>query len=212
MLAAIVSQNSFVLVFMVYGAIIARYVAKWGIAQMCLCETKYQGWGIAPFWGSANFPDKVSRDMGYRSDSIAISHDMGPLSLLTVTEINSKTPPQNCNCNPPNNSKIRISQGKTPWVDSACADCPGFLVLGAAHPLASTFVWEPQLVSPGLAFGSWALGHLLGSARSSPTSRAKTGRTAQSFAAQGGTRLNFMRATRVMILKRMVLRSLKVLA
>ena len=22
---------------------IARYVAKWGIAQMCLCETKYQG-------------------------------------------------------------------------------------------------------------------------------------------------------------------------
>ena len=35
--------------------------------------------GIAPFWGSANLPKKVSRDMGYRNDSIAISRDMGPL-------------------------------------------------------------------------------------------------------------------------------------
>ena len=26
-----------------YRTIIARYVAKWGIAQMCLCETKCQG-------------------------------------------------------------------------------------------------------------------------------------------------------------------------
>ena len=40
-LAAIVSQNSFVLVFVRSRTIIARYVAKWGIAQMCLCETKY---------------------------------------------------------------------------------------------------------------------------------------------------------------------------
>ena len=79
-LAAIVSQNSFVLVFAGYRTIIARYVAKWGIAQMCLCETKYQGGCIAPFWGSANLPEKVSRDMGYRSDSIAVSRDMGPLS------------------------------------------------------------------------------------------------------------------------------------
>ena len=43
MLAAIVSQNSFVLVFVGYRTIIAQYVAKWGIAQMCLCETKCQG-------------------------------------------------------------------------------------------------------------------------------------------------------------------------
>ena len=43
MLVAIVSQKSFVLVFMRYRTIIARYVAKWGIARMCLCETKYQG-------------------------------------------------------------------------------------------------------------------------------------------------------------------------
>ena len=48
---------------------------------MCLCEIKYQGGGVAPFWGSADLPEKVSRDMGYRSDSIAVSRDTGPLSL-----------------------------------------------------------------------------------------------------------------------------------
>ena len=36
--------------------------------------------GIAPFGGSVNLPQKVLRDMGYRSDSIAIPRDMGPLS------------------------------------------------------------------------------------------------------------------------------------
>ena len=41
-----------------YRTNIASYVAKWV---------------IAPFWGSANL-----RDMGYRSDSIATSLDMGP--------------------------------------------------------------------------------------------------------------------------------------
>ena len=49
-LAATVSQNSFVLVFVGCRTIIARYVAKWGIAQMCLCETKYQG-GISRHFG-----------------------------------------------------------------------------------------------------------------------------------------------------------------
>ena len=39
-LVAIVSQNSIVLVFVRYHTIIARYVAKWGIAQVCLSETK----------------------------------------------------------------------------------------------------------------------------------------------------------------------------
>ena len=62
-----------------YRTIVARYVATWGIAQMRMCETKCQGRGIAPFWGSANLPSRVSRDMGYRSDSITISRDMGPL-------------------------------------------------------------------------------------------------------------------------------------
>ena len=32
------------------------------------------------------------------------------------------------------------------WVASACADCPGCLVLGAAPAPASTFVSEPQIV------------------------------------------------------------------
>ena len=77
-LAAIVSQNCFVLAFMGYRTIIARYVARWGIAQMFLCEMKYQG-GYRTILGSANLPYKVSRDMGYRSDSIAISRDRGPL-------------------------------------------------------------------------------------------------------------------------------------
>ena len=36
---------------------IARYVAKWGIAQMCLCEAKYQG-EISPCWGRCKLPCK----------------------------------------------------------------------------------------------------------------------------------------------------------
>ena len=39
-----------------------------------------------------------------------------------------------------------ISSGKDPWVDPACADCPGFLVLSAAPAPASTSVSEPQIV------------------------------------------------------------------
>ena len=79
MLAAIVSQNYRLLVLMGYRKIIARYVAKWVIAQMCLCETKKPTGCIAPCWGADDLPEKVSRNMGYRSDSIAISRDMGPL-------------------------------------------------------------------------------------------------------------------------------------
>ena len=72
MLVAIVSQNSFVLVRMGYCTIIARYVAKWRMAPMYLCEISTKG--------SANLPERVSQDMGHRKDSIAISRDMGPLS------------------------------------------------------------------------------------------------------------------------------------
>ena len=35
---------------------IARHVAKWDIAQVCLCETKYQWGGFAPLRGSADLP------------------------------------------------------------------------------------------------------------------------------------------------------------
>ena len=40
-----------------HRAIIARCVAKWGIAQMCLRKIKYQG-GVShhAFWGTANLP------------------------------------------------------------------------------------------------------------------------------------------------------------
>ena len=31
-------------------------------------------------WGAVNLNEEVSHDMGYHSDSIAISHDLGPLS------------------------------------------------------------------------------------------------------------------------------------
>ena len=48
---------------------------------------------------------------------------------------------------------------------------------------------EPQIVPLASVFASWALGHVPGSAaRNSPTTRAKTGCTAQAFTAQGGTR------------------------
>ena len=49
-LVAIVSQNYFVLVFVGYRTFIARYVAKRGIAQICLCKTKYQG-GVSHHFG-----------------------------------------------------------------------------------------------------------------------------------------------------------------
>ena len=81
-LVAIVSRNMLVLVFVGYHTNIARYVAISGIAQMFLCKTKYQGGGITLFQGTAHLPEKVSRDKGYRSDSIATSRDMGPLSFL----------------------------------------------------------------------------------------------------------------------------------
>ena len=43
MLVATVSQNFVVLLFKGYLTIMARYVAKWAIAQMCLCEPSAKG-------------------------------------------------------------------------------------------------------------------------------------------------------------------------
>ena len=40
-------------------------------------------------------------------------------------------------------------QEKSPWVDSACPDCPGFLVLDVAGAPVSTFVSEPQIAPLG---------------------------------------------------------------
>ena len=56
-------------------------------------------------------------------------------------------------------ANYRLFQGKTPWIDSACADCPGFwcwvrLVLGSQlYPAASD-------CAPELAFAAEPLGHL----------------------------------------------------
>ena len=79
MLVAIVSQNYLVLVL--WGiAQISRNMLQNGVSRRCACvKISTKGGGFAPFWGAANLSEKVSRDMGYRSDSIAISRDMGPL-------------------------------------------------------------------------------------------------------------------------------------
>ena len=54
-----------------------------------------------------------------------------------------------------------FTQGNTPWVAPACADCPGFLALGSAPAPASTLVSEPRIVPLGYAFALRALGHCL---------------------------------------------------
>ena len=64
-----------------YRTIIARYVAKWGIARMCLCKVKYQGEVSHHFVGALTSLKKYRAIWGYRSDGIAVSRDMGPLSL-----------------------------------------------------------------------------------------------------------------------------------
>ena len=53
-------------------------------------------------------------------------------------------------------SQHRATQGKNPWGDSACADCPGFLVSGAADARLPSFVQEPQSAA-GLVLASWPL-------------------------------------------------------
>ena len=116
-----VLRNSFVLVFMGYRTIIASYDTEWGIAHMCLCETKCRGrWSIAPFWGRANLPKKASRDMRCCSDSIAISRDMGPLKP-TFTFVRSRgARTRTCeNKGPQNGEKIekgaQISSFRSFW-------------------------------------------------------------------------------------------------
>ena len=59
---------------------LSRDMFQNGASHRCACvKVSTKGGGIAPFWGSANLAKKVSRDTGYRSDSVAKSRDMGPL-------------------------------------------------------------------------------------------------------------------------------------
>ena len=61
---------------------IARYLCcKMGYRLICLCKTRHQGRGYHSLWGIAGMAEKVSRDGGHRSNTIAISRDMGPLSF-----------------------------------------------------------------------------------------------------------------------------------
>ena len=78
--------------------VIARCVAKWGIAQMCLCETIVPRGGVSHHLGGVqNSFKNYQRDMRYRSDSIAASRDMGPLSpslsILYIPNLPSVDPP-----------------------------------------------------------------------------------------------------------------------
>ena len=126
MLVAIVSQNPFKLVFVGCRTIIARYVAKRGIAQMCLSETKCQGGGIAPFWGSANLPEKLSCD----SDSIAILRNMGPQRSQAPGQNREKIA-EKLDLDPPPPQENRGKQPKIsrrPGVGSFAA------FLGSQHP------------------------------------------------------------------------------
>ena len=59
-----------------------------GVSHRCECVKLSARGRLAPFWAAANLPDKVLRDMGYRIDSIAISHDMRPLSQQLSTSTN----------------------------------------------------------------------------------------------------------------------------
>ena len=70
------------LVFMGYRTIIARYVAKWDIAHICLCETKYQG-GVLHHFGGVLTSLKRNRALwriaAIVSQYLTISRNMGPL-------------------------------------------------------------------------------------------------------------------------------------
>ena len=59
-LAATVSQQYFVLVFMGYRTTIARHIAKWGIEQTCLCETKFRKILVSVKFSARNFGPEMA--------------------------------------------------------------------------------------------------------------------------------------------------------
>ena len=59
---------------------IARYSAEWGIAQLHLWQMKEQRGVLQLLGRRAKHTEKISRNLGHRSDSIAISRNMEPLS------------------------------------------------------------------------------------------------------------------------------------
>ena len=91
--------------------------------------------GYRTVWVSANLPEKVSRDMGYRSDSIAISRDMGPLSTHRVSVCNQfgyygitkRIPPEDSLCNV-------AATGVSPITRKGTPDPTNSLCLGPLFP------------------------------------------------------------------------------
>ena len=74
-------MNIFVLAFVGGIAQWSRDMLQMGdIAQMCLAESKCQGWGIAPFWGAASLPEKNRAIWGIATIVVAIIVIWGPLS------------------------------------------------------------------------------------------------------------------------------------
>ena len=83
MLVAIVSQNDLVFVFVGGIAQLSRDMLQNGVSYVCAC-VKLNTRGVRKFWGTGLFPEKVLRNMVYRSDSLIIWRDLGPLSSCVV--------------------------------------------------------------------------------------------------------------------------------
>ena len=50
---------------------LSRDALQYGVSHRCACvKLSTKGGGITPFWGSANLPLKVSRDMGPLSSRV----------------------------------------------------------------------------------------------------------------------------------------------
>ena len=67
-LVAMVSQNYLALAFVGYRAIIVRDMLQNGVSHRCACVSPSAKGSIAPFWGSANLPEKVSRNIQGRAN------------------------------------------------------------------------------------------------------------------------------------------------
>ena len=100
-----------------------------GVSHGCACvKLKCPRGGLAPFWGAANLPYKVSRDMGYRSDSVAISRDMGPLRSKNI-----QFGPQTFQA---------LKSPKYPILSDVLGDSrPHFLLLWLENSFSMSFFW-----------------------------------------------------------------------
>ena len=86
---------------------------KMGYRTDMFVQKKAPSGGIAPCWGIAGMAEKVSRDRGYRSDTIAVARDMGPLSPV-------RKPP-----NGPSKNLLGTRQGSSkPAQGFVCSRCP----------------------------------------------------------------------------------------